>query len=739
VNTLLSTRSAARGGLAILLAAGMTHVAPVHADFPSDNVTLLSHMPASSFPGAPARGNDCWGYVSPSGREYALMGMRNALAVVDVTNPSFPTIVASVNHSESNWSDVKTYQTYAYVVNEQGGGIDVIDLANVDFGFVAHVQSVTAAGVQTSHNVAIDEDSGFLYLCGSNIENGRLVAFDLSDPANPTYAGAVPNNQGEYVHDAQIVTYTEGPHAGKQIAFGADAEFGLEIFDVTNKGNMFRLSQTAYPNLGYSHQCWLSDDRQFLYLNDEIDGVNETVIFDVTSLTNPVVVGSYGGDFGEAIDHNLYWHEGFIYEAQYTAGLLIYDATADPLNPVLVGSFDVVPGSNAAEFEGAWSVYPFFPSGNMLISTKREGLFVVRPGPPPLLLDFVNEIPPRIDPGGDSIVVSILEQDGHVLEIGSPMLHYDAGNGLVEVPMTDLGGGLYEGTFGATECGELVRFFVSARTQSNITMTNPAAAPNETYDVVSAVGSTVVLDDDLETDQGWVVGAPGDNAVTGTWIRVEPFGTTAQPEADHTNEPGELCFVTGQGNPNGGAGDADVDEGQTTLLSPVFDLAGAQDAVISYWRWYDNDFFLIDSDEGQAPNEDVFVIDISNDGGETWCNLETVGPTGPETSGGWHLAFFNVADHVVPTDEVRLRFVASDVGGFSIVEAAIDDVKVEIVACGDAGDVNGDGTVNFADVLAAIASWGACSDCPATACPADVNNDCNVNFADILVIIANWG
>ena len=306
----------------------------VHAGFPSNNVTFLSRIPAESFPGSPSRGNDCWGYVSPSGREYALMGMRNGLAIVEITDPSFPTIIASVAHVESNWSDVKTYQNYAYVVNEAFGGIDVIDLADVDNGNVIHVQSVTDAGVQSSHNVAIDEESGFLYLCGSNIANGRLVAFDLSDPADPTYAGEVPLNNGEQVHDAQIVTYPDD----RQIAFCADGDFGLEIFDVTNKNNMFRLSQTPYPNLGFSHQCWLSDGRQYLYLNDEVDGVNETVIFDVSNLAAPFVASTYTAG-GEAIDHNLYLHEGLIYEADYTAGLRIYDATDDPLNPVPVGNF----------------------------------------------------------------------------------------------------------------------------------------------------------------------------------------------------------------------------------------------------------------------------------------------------------------------------------------------------------------------------------------------------------------
>lgn len=733
IPSMIKDRSHPRLAGAALLALGAAGTA-AYADFPADNVTLLSQVPANAFPGSPSRGNDCWGYVSPSGQEYALMGMRNGLAVVRITDPSFPEIVASVPHSESNWSDVKTYQSYAYVVNESFGGIDVIDLSDVDNDVVVHVQSVTDNGVQTSHNVAIDEQSGFLYLCGANIANGRLVAFDLSNPADPTYAGQVPLNDGQYVHDAQVVTY----HGGQQIAFCADAGYGLEVFDVTDKGNMFRLSQTPYPNVGYSHQCWLSDDRQYLYLNDEIDGVNETVIFDVSNPAAPTVANTYSAG-GEAIDHNLYLRDGFIYEADYTAGLRIYDARQDPLNPVPWGSFDTYPGSDAAEFDGAWSIYPFFPSGNVLISTKFEGLFVVRPGPAPLLFEYPQGLPSLIDPEGDTIVVQITEQDGQQLVLGSPTLHYDAGSGFVDVSMSDQGGGLYEGTFGATPCGELVQFYVSAQTQSAITMTDPATAPATLHAVPSAVETTVAFDDDLEADLGWTIGAPDDNAVTGIWTRVEPYGTTAQPEADHTAEPGELCYVTGQGNPNGQAGDADVDEGKTTLLTPVFDLSDAEDAIVSYWRWYSNDFELIDADEGTAPNEDIFVIDISNDGGANWSNLETVGPAGPGTSGGWFLAFFNVADYVAPTGQVRLRFVASDVNGFSIVEAAVDDVKMETVACAAAvpGDVDGNGTVDVVDLLALLGVWGPCGDC--ADCPADFDGDCVVGVTDLLIQLANWG
>ena len=149
-------------------------------------------------------------------------------------------------------------------------------------------------------------------------------------------------------------------------------------------------------------------------------------------------------------------------------------------------------------------------------------------------------------------------------------------------------------------------------------------------------------------------GGVGDEATTGVWTRVNPIGTAAQPEDDHT-KLGTVCWVTGQGSPGGGLGENDVDGGQTTLTSPTFDLDGAAHAVVSYWRWYSND-------TGGGPNADVFVVDISNDNGVNWTNVETIGPAGPGTSGGWIFHGFDVADFLaqfvfaVDTDALQKVF-----------------------------------------------------------------------------------
>ena len=189
------------------------------------------------------------------------------------------------------------------------------------------------------------------------------------------------------------------------------------------------------------------------------------------------------------------------------------------------------------------------------------------------------------------------------------------------------------------------------------------------------------------------------------------------------------CFLTDNVD-----GNSDVDGGRTTLISPTIDLGGA-DATISYWRWYSND-------TGGSPNADVFIVDISNDDGVNWVNVETIGPSGPGTSGGWLFHEFNVADFVAPTPLVRVRFIASDTANGSLVEAAIDDFLVQTFSCesgGPAGgDLDGNGVVAIEDFLALLEAWGPCPEPPAQ-CPADLNGDGQVELDDILILLANWG
>ncbi|MCW5775445.1 MAG: hypothetical protein KIS87_03230 [Phycisphaeraceae bacterium] len=303
---------------------------------------------------------------------------------------------------------------------------------------------------------------------------------------------------------------------------------------------------------------------------------------------------------------------------------------------------------------------------------------------------------------------------------GTARLHYAInGGGYQEVALVHEGGENYKATMPGVECDALVNYYIRVQGTNGLFYTSPADAP------ASAHGTGALLFADyFNTDRGWVVGAPDDNAIRGIWGRMKPNQTTSggiivQPGAAFL---GENCYVTdGRG---GAAGDWDVDNGKTTLFSPILDLTGGQDPVVSYQRWFSNH-------AGAGPYTDVFVVDVSNNGGSTWTNFETVGPTGQQVEGGWYLASKRLADVIQPTSAVRFRFIASDYDPQSLVEALVDDFRVTYGGCVSScpADFNGDTIVNTLDVLAFLNAYTAGHS------SADFNGDTIINTLDVLAFL----
>ncbi len=648
--------------------------------FPAQGIALLAWIPVRDFGPFNETGNSCSGYVSPGGREYAIVGLSRGTAFVEVTDPGDPRIVGFIDGPESLWRDMKVHQGFCYAVSEGGFGIQVIDLAQIDAGVVTLATEVTTGGATGTHTVALDSTSGFLYRCGG-AGNGLRI-YSLASPANPVYVGAWSDR---YVHEAQVVTYTSGPYAGKQIAFACTGlnngwvDPSLDILDVTNKSSIVLLKRFRYSNPAYSHQGWLSEDRQWFYLNDELDenGTNltRTRVINVASLTNPVEHPSVSAG-STSIDHNLYVHQGRMYQSNYTSGLSVFDLS-NPAAPVRTAWFDTWPENDAAQFNSLWNNYPFLPSGTILGSDIEKGLFVWRLGAPDLDFAFPVAFPARVDPRGEAVAVEIQEAQAGLLVAGSARLHVLQGSTWNEYPLAHQGGAAHLASFPPSSCGADVAWYLTARTTNGITWSYPQGAPTIVAHATAAASETAFLVDRLESAGAWTGTAPGDTATSGRWVHGDPFGTPAQPEDDHTLA-GTKCWFTGQAMQLENMGAADVDNGITTLTTPDYDLSALQRPVISYWRWYSNDL-------GGAPNTDVFVIEISNDGGASWHLVEQVGPAGPGTSGGWILHQFAVADVVAPTSTVRLRFVASDLGSPSNVEAAIDDFSIYDIGCPPVG------------------------------------------------------
>lgn len=387
--------------------------------FPCNKVDLQTWMNFPAIGGsANTEGNDCWGWTDPlTNKEYAIMCCTTHTAFVDITNPINPIYLGKVN-SQNNinsiWRDAKVYNNYAFIVSEaQGHGMQVFDLTRLRNITTPQVFTPDAhyAGFGNCHNIAINEATGYAYCIGTQTFAGGPHVVNIQNPLNPTFAMGFEDE--EYTHDAHIVIYN-GPdteHVGKEIYFGAN-ETKVVVIDVTDKANPIVLSSFFYSNTGYTHQGWMTDNHKYFIVGDELDESNfgfntKSLVIDMTNLDSPVLKFNYFGTT-PAIDHNGYAKGNQFHLANYRAGYRMMNITGIDNNVMTEQAyFDTYPTNNNAQFNGAWSVYPYFASGNILISDIDRGLFIVKLDATLALNDFSNVENFKIFPNPSSDQFSI--------------------------------------------------------------------------------------------------------------------------------------------------------------------------------------------------------------------------------------------------------------------------------------------------------------------------------------------
>ena len=354
-------------------------------DFSCSGLSLRKRVANDAMGGGD--GNDIWGWAdAQTSNEYALMGLTNGTAFVDVTDPDNPVFLGhlATNTVDAAWRDIKVYQDHAYIVADGAGahGMQVFDLTRLRG--VASPQTFMADTVyinfENAHNVAINETTGYAYAIGTNTCNGGLHIVDISTPNNPMVAGCLADAD---THDTQCVLY-QGPdtdYTGQEICISSNGNH-LGIANVTNKSAPLTVSSTNYPDTGFAHQGWLTEDQRFFLLGDELDETSfnvptRTMIFDITDLDTPVFVYAYEAATA-SIDHNLYILGNRVFQANYTSGVRVLEfGDLSNMEIMEIAFLDTFPGSDAVAFDGLWSVYPFLPSGNIIASDRSNGLFIL--------------------------------------------------------------------------------------------------------------------------------------------------------------------------------------------------------------------------------------------------------------------------------------------------------------------------------------------------------------------------
>ena len=359
-------------------------------EYPCNDYDLLDYISLEEIGGVGTKGNDCWGWTDPlDNKEYALMGTNKGITFIDITNPTEVVILGTLatRTVNSSWRDVKVHNTVAYVVSEAADhGMQIFNLEKLRYVTnppVVFESDYDYTGFGSAHNIVINKTKDYVYPVGttrSGTYKGGPLFINIEDPANPINEGGFIN----YSHDAQVVTYN-GPdteHQGKEILIGSN-EVEVVIVDITDKSNPIKLSAISYSNVEYTHQGWFTEDFKYFILGDELDelrkGLNtRTVIFDFTDLDNPVHHFDYSGS-SAAIDHNGYVKGDTYYLASYTAGVRMLDiSNIEEKSITEVGYFDTYPDNDMAAFNGVWNVYPYFPSGNIIVSDINSGFFVIR-------------------------------------------------------------------------------------------------------------------------------------------------------------------------------------------------------------------------------------------------------------------------------------------------------------------------------------------------------------------------
>ncbi len=676
------------------------------------NLTYKSHVEY------PERLNDIWGYVGSGEREYALVGLREGVSIIDVTDTENPVIKGYASGPESTWRDIKTWGDYAYVTNEDSLGLLVINLANLpndltDDDFWYWNPDIPGLGtLQSCHNIYIDE-FGFAYLVGCNINSGGMLYVDVfSNPGSPDFIAAGPS---VYSHDVYV---------RDNLAYSSEINDGIfTIYDVTDKNSTLNLGDQSTP-FNFTHNAWLSDDSNFIFTTDERAGA-PVAAYDISDFNNIEEIDRFVPleTLGDGVTpHNVHVWNDWLVISYYTDGCIIVDAS-NPSNLIEVGNFDTfLPGSTG--FSGAWGAYPFLPSGTVLVSDINNGCFILEPNYVRAcwlegnvksaangakiqgvqieintnefnqgITDFNGDYKTGLAIAGNYEVV--FSHPEYFPLTANAMLE----NGALTILDVELEAKPTQALIGkVVETGSQnpipnAKIFISGiaidyfeTTDADGNFSIPAVVEDDYTVYVGSWGFvndslninildeeksfTIGLDrgyaDDFILDLDWQIDG---SAFKGGWERGEPIGTFspdslfANPAFDIKGDVGNQCYITGNGG--GSYTNDDVDNGTTRIISPVMDLSNYKDPTLQFSSWFFN--------EGFAAIDDTLNVYVDN--GTEAVIVQQIYNSQSE----WRTSEIQLNDFILSTNTTRVSFQTSDQVNNNqphAVEAGIDGFKV---------------------------------------------------------------
>ncbi len=667
--------------------------------------------------------SDIWAYADPFGNEYAIVGAQAGTYILDVTDPTSPEELHFIPGVNTTWRDMKVWGQFAYVINENeneqnSNGLTIIDLSELPTDIEVHTYNGSGSVIWNSaHNIFMDEN-GFAYIFGADYGEGGAIILDVKE--NFTEPPVVGVYDEEYIHDGYV--------RGDTLWAGEVYAGNLTVIDVRVKASPVVLSSIETPG-SFTHNCWLDDAGDYIYTTDEVSS-GFVAAYDVRDIYDMKLVDKIQSDPGlGSVPHNAFVLDNWLLTSWYRDGVIVHDATY-PDNLVEVGYFDTSPGVAGDGFSGTWGVYPYLPSGNILISDMQAGLSVFAPtykracyleGTVVSAQDGVPISSAEIQIVSDdqtersnlfgAFKTGIALAGTYSVSFSKPGFEPKTVEGIelehgeitnIEVELEPLPNFVLNGKV-ISDSGDNVEdavvYFVNGEIVREAT-TNVlgnyelSTFVSGTYDIMVGKWGYVTREilaedlisgeedfvielqegyyDDFVLDFGWSVSG---DAVAGIWERAVPSGTFygnnfSNANVDVEGDLGDFAMVTGNQASGQNAGGDDVDDGVTILTSPVFDLSNYNSPKLTFHRWFFNNGGVAGSGD---PN-DFLTVRIEN--GITSQVLDIAGPNDPMLS-QWSEREFYLKEEIELTENMVLVFETGDEADTGhLVEAGVDFVQI---------------------------------------------------------------